>query len=150
MRKFNILLLFIVSVLTSCGNAKKNMEKEVLPLFTYEQTACFGQCPVFKLTVYTSGLVDYEGIAFVEKEGKFSKQLSEATVDSITTLFLDANFFDFEDEYTSPIMDFPTYYIGFTYDGKSKIVKDYVSGPASLKALRTPFIAMVNEEEGWF
>jgi hypothetical protein len=149
MRKFNILLLIIVSILSSCGNSKKNMTKDTQLIFTYEQTACFGQCPVFKLEIHENGYVKYEGIAFVSKEGKYTKQISQKQVEELVELFLAANFFEFEDEYTSPVQDFPTYYFGFTHDGKNKKIKDYHGTPEALKALRKPFIDLVKEEEGW-
>lgn len=150
MQKFNLLLLIAVSMLISCGNSKKNMEKENTLVFTYEQTACFGQCPVYKLEIYANGLVKYEGKAFVKKEGSYTKQISKEQVNELIELFLASNFFDFEDEYTSTVQDFPTYYFSFTHDGKTKRVKDYYGSPDELKALRKPFIALVNDEEGWF
>ena len=41
--------------------------KEVV--ITLERTACFGVCPVYKLTIYGDGRVLYDGIRFVRTEG---------------------------------------------------------------------------------
>ncbi|MDL1971244.1 MAG: DUF6438 domain-containing protein [Candidatus Desulfofervidaceae bacterium] len=37
---------------------------------TLERTSCFGCCPVYKIKVYNSGLVEWEGIDFVARKGK--------------------------------------------------------------------------------
>ncbi|RKX65008.1 MAG: hypothetical protein DRP41_03740 [Thermodesulfobacteriota bacterium] len=54
------------------------MINEVHPFdyITLERTPCFGCCPVYKIKVYSSGLVEWEGIDFVDKGGKDSRHIS--------------------------------------------------------------------------
>lgn len=147
--RYFLLLLIALPFFSGCGNSKKNMKEENTLVFTYEQTACFGQCPVFKLEIYSNGQLHYEGKAFVNKEEKYTKTISPDKVQEIVDLFLESKFFEFEDEYTSTVQDFPTYYFSFTHDGKTKKVKDHYGSPEALKALRKPFTNLVNDEEGW-
>ena len=48
---------------------------------TMERTPCFGQCASYKITIFNTGNVDYEGFSFSEKEGKHIKKTNKKTVD---------------------------------------------------------------------
>ncbi len=54
------------------------MIKEVHPFdyITLERTPCFGCCPVYKIKVYSSGLVEWEGIDFVARKGKATRYIA--------------------------------------------------------------------------
>ena len=47
-------------------------EVHLFDYITLEKTPCFGCCPVYKIKVYSPGLVEWEGIDFVARKGKGS------------------------------------------------------------------------------
>jgi len=44
-----------------------NLPKKVM---YFEQTVCFGTCPIYKVTLWENGDADYEGIDFVKTKGR--------------------------------------------------------------------------------
>lgn len=73
------------------------------------RTACFGQCPVFKIRVYESGYATYEGINFVDRMGKFYANISEADRNTIMERSQEVGFYDFENVYDKQgLMDLPS------------------------------------------
>lgn len=73
------------------------------------RTACFGQCPVFKIRVYESGYATYEGINFVDRMGKFYARIPEADLNTILEESRQAGFFEFENVYDKQgLMDLPS------------------------------------------
>ena len=58
-------LLLVLTVLLSCKTGQKAAQQRA-PFVELKSGACFGFCPVFRLTVRNSGLVAYEGIRFAE------------------------------------------------------------------------------------
>jgi len=46
-------------------------------MITYKKGSCFGQCPVYNITVSNDGKLTYIGKRFVEKEGTFERTLNK-------------------------------------------------------------------------
>jgi hypothetical protein len=113
-----------------------------------EKTACYGTCPVYRISLSGSGKAIYEGKKYVEKTGKFEKQLSAQQTQKIFSTFEASNFTDFRSEYTEPVTDLPTTYLTFSHRGFSKTVKDYYNAPAELKKLEK-LVEEVANSEGW-
>jgi thioredoxin-related protein len=75
MRTFLIVITFFI---LACSSAKKTTQTEVDKkaqiseiakdsIFLYfERTLCYGECPAFKITVYSDGRSHYQGDKFVE------------------------------------------------------------------------------------
>ena len=65
------LTLFLLGVLAAaCSLAAPAPTPDYASLvITLERTACFGTCPIYKLTVYGDGRVEYEGERFVTVTG---------------------------------------------------------------------------------
>ncbi|MFK5854770.1 MAG: DUF6438 domain-containing protein [Bacteroidota bacterium] len=137
----------ILSVLFSCTSTRKVGEVDI-PIIKFEKTSCFGSCPVYSLSIFENGLVILDGIKNIDYIGSFKKQLSRKEINEIIAKFNDANFFNFDDEYTSRITDLPTTYISYNYNGKHKKIKDYSGAPKKLKELEKIILQIVNEE-GW-
>ncbi len=107
------------------------------------KTACFGACPVYEFKIDGKGKATYEGLKFVELEGKHEMDYPPETVNDLFKAFAEADFWSFEDEYTDQIADLPTTYLTFTHDGKTKKIKDYYNAPEKLKALEKKVEAIV-------
>jgi hypothetical protein len=110
-----------------------------------ERTACFGSCPIYTLTVDGSGLVRYEGMAFVEHVGMDSAQISPADVSALVSEAERSGFFLLADSYqqgdpTCPeyFPDSPSVIASITAgESRKRVVVDYgcTGFPQTLAAL---------------
>jgi hypothetical protein len=64
-----------------------------------ERTACFGSCPIYRLTVDGTGLVRYEGVAYVDHVGVDSAHISAAEVSALVAEAERSGFFALADSY---------------------------------------------------
>src|SRR5215510_12280935 len=102
-------------------------------MITLERTACYGFCPVYKLTITADGAVVFEGRRFVKQEGVTIK--SAITQDQLKRLMAEfdrVKFFSLEDDYmNNPRVcayyrtDNPSAFTSIRIDGKSKTVRHY-------------------------
>lgn len=143
----NIFLIFLM--IASCNNSKKVSENEQKPVFKFQETPCFGQCPVYKMEIFKNGLVKYEGERFVEKLGTYEKTISEEKVERLIKEFDAASFFEFEDEYTSNMTDLPTVYTTYNKGDQSKRVLNYYGAPDELKVLEKKLRKIAESTDGW-
>lgn len=151
--KYSVLFL-CVCILCACKSHKKMAEKITentiasisQPIFSLEMTPCYGTCPSYKVVVFENDSLTYEGMRHVVKEGKISRQLPRGTVNQLIKKFRQANFFKFQNQYTSNMSDFPTTYISFTDRGVTKKIMDYYKAPESLKQLEMLISDLVKDE----
>ena len=113
-------------------------------LITLERTSCYGECPVYKLTIHGDGSVDYEGRKFVRVTGKQKTKIKPSEVESLLQEFKELDYFGLDDDYStirnsdgtvSVATDLPTTIVSLSADGRSKEVVDYVGAPEKLRFL---------------
>lgn len=90
-----------------------------------ERGPCFGSCPIFTMTVSADGSVVYDGIRFVEVEGRQTATLSETQVQAIFEAVRAADFFDLDDRYEAQASDLPSITLEVTADGRNQTVYHY-------------------------
>jgi hypothetical protein len=147
-------LLICVYLLSNCKSHKKLVEKNnenvvqtiQQQVFELELTRCYGTCPAYKVVVFENDSLVYEGLKYVAKEGKITKKLPKGTVSQLVEKFRQADFFKFENQYTSNMSDFPTTYISFTDKGVTKKIMDYYKAPERLKQLEILISNLVQDE----
>jgi hypothetical protein len=101
---------------------------------TYEQTPCFGRCPVYKVKIYESGFATYEGLNFAEKMGLYAFTFEEATLKQIYQMAEEIDYFDMQAVYDDPrISDLPSTISSISIDGKSHRIKARRGMPSELK-----------------
>ncbi len=66
-------------------------------LATLERTGCYGECPVYRLTVDTDGSVVYVGTRWVKVQGRQEYKLSEQQLDELRTAFDRSGFMQMRD-----------------------------------------------------
>lgn len=135
-----LVILIFLWITEACRSSKKAVSQSAsnnlsTQVFYLETTPCYGTCPSYKVIIFDNDSLVYEGFKYVAKEGILSKKLSKGTVESLIEKFRDAHFFSFKNQYTAQISDFPTTYISFTDQGKTKKIMDYYQAPESLKKL---------------
>ena len=109
-----------------------------------KRTPCYGRCPIYEAKIYKTGFVIYEGKRFVDKEGVFITRFTSDQLLEISQKANDLQFFKLNDEYDSPVTDFPTTYTSINNGEITKMVKNRVGGPENLKALESFMDEMLN------
>ncbi len=106
---------------------------------TLERGACFGNCPVYKVTIYTDGTVVFEGENYVDVEGQQTTTIEPEVVEQLVAGFEEAGYFEWEDEYTDmDITDLATITTSVTRNGETKQITHYAgdsSAPVELPYL---------------
>jgi hypothetical protein len=95
------------------------------PIITLERTACHGTCPVYTLSIFQDGKVEYDGLDFVQVKGKQTGSITPEQVKELLSTFKDADYTNLKDEYKAPVTDLATTITSFTQDGKTKTVSNY-------------------------
>lgn len=103
-----------------------------VPVITLERTACYGTCPVYKLTIYDDGTVEYEGLEFVKKTGKAQGQITKDALEDLIREFERIDYFKLDDNYgghgkNCPELwtDHPTVVTSLNWKDKKKTVSHY-------------------------
>src|SRR3954470_9412482 len=67
------------------------------PIATLERTGCYGECPVYRLTVNSDGSVVYVGTRWVKVLGRQLYKLSDAQLAELQAAFERSGFLQFRD-----------------------------------------------------
>ncbi len=102
---------------------------------TMQRTECFGQCPVYIVSLNHEGNVSYDGVRFVGVEGQQSKNIPQEEVRKLISKFYEIDYFSLQDTYNSEITDVPSTITSITIDGLTKKVVNRWGGPAKLHDL---------------
>jgi hypothetical protein len=110
------------------------------PLATIERTACHGFCPIYKVTVFRDGAVDYEGTRFVKTKGSAQGKLAPEQLAALDQLFQSNHYLGLHDAYEEyKVTDMPSIHTSYVpAGGKAKTVRHYVgdrSAPSELTAV---------------
>jgi len=103
------------------------------PVITLERTACFGSCPVYRISVTSSGTVSFEGKAHVRRIGPATDQVPPEQVEKLLSEIEQAGYFTLDDRYQASepgcgryATDAPTVITSVRLRGRSKtITHDY-------------------------
>jgi hypothetical protein len=131
-----ILSLCAFIFLFSCTSQKQNSTYSAIE---YEAGACFGSCPIFKLTINPdrTAILEAEHFNFSKefsksefdnpREGTFKGTIKEADYNRLVALLNGLNVKSLNDKYGSRnITDLPTSYLRIKFnDGTVKNVEDY-------------------------
>ena len=145
MNKILIILAFLTAF-SSCKTTKNTKSESDYVVFSLIKTACYGKCPVYKMEIYKSGKIMFEGKKNTAKIGNYRKEISINEIENLIADFEKAKFFDFEDEYTASITDLPTTYISFSNGESIKKVRDYHGSPRELKELENKLENIANSD----
>jgi uncharacterized protein DUF6438 len=105
---------------------------------TLERTACFGSCPVYRVSVFPSGQVTYEGKAHVRRVGSASGQIPQLQLDALLEEIDRSGYFTFAPRYTTGqpacgryATDAPSVITSVTLRGRThRVEHDYGCGSA--------------------
>ena len=92
----------------------------------FEAGGCFGECPIFNLSISADGTVVYYASLFTEKEGIFISAIPKPQLDRLVRSISKCDFFQLENEYEAPCTCMPTYTLAVTLkNGLKKTIEDY-------------------------
>ncbi|MGG5208329.1 DUF6438 domain-containing protein [Chryseobacterium sp. MIQD13] len=155
-----ILSLCTFIFLFSCTTQKTDSKYSKIE---YEAGACFGSCPIFKLTISPdrTAILEAEHFNFSKefskgefskpREGTFKGTIKEADYNKLVSLLNTLDVKSLKDNYgTRNVTDLPTSYLRINFtDGSSKNVEDYgKSGSTKLKEVYT-FIEELRHNQQW-
>ena len=109
-----------------------------------ERTSCFGECPIYSVTIDAKGNVTFEGTKFVRVEGRQTDRIQTSRVAALLATAERIGFFELRDQYRTIrnpdgtetiVTDLPTAFVTITRRGQSKRVEDYFGAPEALKQL---------------
>jgi len=128
------LLIFLITAALLTGCASRDYTPwletpdpyaapEVLQRFTLERTACFGFCPIYKVTVDENDFLQFTGERFVAEEGgTVSKRLPDGSFRKLQNIAKAHNFAAYDPQYPNEngtncgalATDLPTIVVGFS------------------------------------
>jgi hypothetical protein len=104
-----------------------------------ERTACFGSCPIYKVTVYGDGAIDWEGEQFVKVVGHATGRATPDQLSRLRAAFVHAGFTSFKSAYDhETITDQPGAEVSFRDGSRTRTVVHHDgdrSAPPSLSLL---------------
>ncbi len=92
------------------------------------RSACYGVCPAYRVRIYRSGQVEWEGRGHVEKVGTAENQADMPSAVAIFTQAASTEFWAACDSYHRRVTDNPTYTVTASIGGKTKSITDYAQG----------------------
>ena len=114
---------------------------------TLERTGCYGECPVYRLTVNSDGSVVYVGTRWVKVLGRQVYKISEAQMAELQAAFEHANFNQLHDYDKVESTDDDWAHISYRRGGGFKRVRHYHgdnAAPPALGALEDEFDRIVD------
>jgi hypothetical protein len=111
-------------------------------IISFEQTACYGTCPVHKVTVLKNGFATYHGERHVAQIGDYDATLSKEQINDIYTKASELDFFNLDSVYTANMTDLPTTLIQINTGKQNNSVSAYGNYPENLQK----FIAFLGRD----
>jgi hypothetical protein len=152
----------VLVLVAACGGARRTGPMPISntggaptgahePLATIERTACFGWCPIYKLTVFRDGVVEYEGEDFVKTKGKATGRLAPEALAALDELFATHGYLALDDAYTDySVTDMPSVNTSYSSGGRTKAIKHYLGdskAPAALAEVENGIDRIVHVEQ---
>jgi len=110
------------------------------------RSACFGRCPTYKMTIYSDGFVELEGIRHIDLIGKFTTNITEAQVHNFRIRANRTGFMDMEESYDSAITDLPSATTTIVLNGVTKSVYRRHGYPKSILQFEVLFDELLKSE----
>lgn len=157
MKVYSILMVLAIFLAQDCNNRTTDSsssentlidfgEKRVL--IKMSKNPCFGKCPIYNLTIYTDGYVEFNGQRFTDKLGKFSKNIPKMVVSKLYKEFEAIGFMKMDEKYISQLHDSPKTNITFHPDAETKrTVTGDSFRPKELLALEEKLVNIAMSEE---
>ncbi len=144
-------LVLIAFSLSTCAQSNSSISQ-----ISLQRTACFGACPVYTVSIYADGLVEFHGERFVDFPGNYTGRVDPANFTELTNFADRLNFFDLAEEYrvrreadgtVVTVSDLPSRIIKVIAGERVKSVLNYFAGPAELEQFELLIDSMTNSAQ---
>jgi len=99
--------------------------------FSFRKTECFGDCPVYNVSIDKKGNVTYTGLKYVTETGERKFTLTEKELTTLNEKLANNNFTEYKNVYDDPnVMDLPSTFI--THKEKQVQIRLWKGIPKSL------------------
>ena len=141
---FSLLAVLAMGCITTGKTTGENAAKQVASstgapeklVIKLERTACFGNCPVYSLTINGDGTVVYDGKDFVRTKGIKETTVSMEAISRIVAKFDEAEYFSMKDSYTGfGKSDMPHANTSISMGSRAKSVRHYLGDQTAPKKL---------------
>lgn len=131
-----IITLLVAAFFGSCHSAKNAFKKATNNTYiSIEQTACFGECPIYKLTIDRHGSALLDARRFMDSLGVFE---AEVNSDTICVTFAEAKkckWETYDEEYISGYSDMPATVIQYSTNQRDTFTVRFEGERAPLQLL---------------
>jgi hypothetical protein len=117
-------------------------------IVSFEQTACYGTCPVHKMVIFERGNASYHGDRNTKFSGDYIGSISPEKLKAIMNMANEINFFALEAKYTAPMTDLPTTVIYIQNGNEKHQVTAYAEYPKELSDF-IEFLFNISQEVDW-
>jgi hypothetical protein len=108
---------------------------------------CFGECPVYRVTLFASGRVEYAGEQFVCENGLRTSVVDARTAAKLISDIRDAGFFEIHWSPTDDVSDNPEVFTRLAVSGAVRLIRNY-HGDLSAPRLLRKFEDEIDEVAG--
>lgn len=153
MRKLPGSLLLFISLpfffAMTCQSVTKNTNLDELnKVIEMEKGPCYGNCPVFTLTVYDNGIVSYRGERFTERRGLYRLDIGRKGAEDLKQAFAAANLWQYPDAFKAQIPDLPTITLTYYEGDRTKTIRGKDGRPESVLKLEQ-MLDEITARQGW-
>ncbi|WP_235298404.1 DUF6438 domain-containing protein [Portibacter marinus] len=117
------------------------------------KSACFGECPVYEISVDEDGLFQFHGKQNTAVEGELSRQLTNKELKKLSCKIKKAKFNKLDDQYGMNVTDVPVTHFTYHTDEFSKNIKVKTDMPRRLEKLEKELIELsplnTNAHQTW-
>lgn len=142
-------LSFSFAFSTSCGSSTPAPQGKRDKVIEMSKGPCYGNCPVYTLTVFGNGLASYKGERNTDRLGTYVKKLDKAQMERLRREFKNANLWQYRDVYTGRIPDMQSVTITYFEGDRKKTVSGKEVRPNAVKWLESILDQVANDPEGW-
>jgi len=122
------------------------IKKAKSAFFSIKKTECFGDCPVYDVTLDEKGNVTYNGKKYVKVSGVQKFQLTEEELATFKEKLANADFNSFKKVYDDPnLMDLPSTYI--SHKGKQIQIRLWRGIPKELSTVQSYLVEMLYDKK---
>lgn len=124
-------ILILTCALVGASQTVSSQDKDQITEVTLERTACFGPCPMYKVTLRRNGTISYNGKEFVQLKGAYEGKFYG--FERLAELISSQGYFNWKDNYAIPATDLPSANTSVVRNGKRKTIRNYGdAGPVEL------------------
>lgn len=140
-----LLLTLILVNISSCGIVAPNTNVgELDKLVEMSKGPCFGFCPIYTLTVYSNGVVTYNGERNTNRQGMHLRILEKNELSALKSQLEKANLWQYQDLYKGQLPDMQTVTITYWEEGDFKTIAGKDGRPKPVVDIETTLEDIAN------